>query len=53
MFIMTLGALGPLLAGWSYDLTGSYDFAWQTFLAMIVPAAIAMYWLPRPASAAA
>jgi MFS family permease len=48
MLTMTLGSLGPLLAGWTYDLTGSYDLAFQGFLALLLPAAIAMVWLPKP-----
>ena len=50
MLVMTVGAFGPLLAGWAHDLTGSYDFAFQTFLALILTAAILMFWLPKPAS---
>ena len=48
MLVMTVGALGPLFAGWAYDQFGSYDMAFQAFLALIAPAAIAMYWLPGP-----
>ncbi|MCZ6855418.1 MAG: MFS transporter [Gammaproteobacteria bacterium] len=46
MIGFTVGATGPLLAGWVYDLTGSYDSAFLLFLASILPAAIAMRWLP-------
>jgi hypothetical protein len=37
------------LAGWTYDLTGNYDLAFQGFLILLLPAAIAMTWLPKPA----
>ncbi|MFP6837051.1 MAG: MFS transporter [Pseudomonadales bacterium] len=48
MLTMTLGSLGPLLAGWTYDLTGSYDLAFQGFASLLLPAAIVMVWLPGP-----
>ncbi|MDH3642905.1 MAG: MFS transporter, partial [Gammaproteobacteria bacterium] len=48
MLAMAVGALGPLLAGWAYDLTGSYDAAFQGFALLLLPAAIAMAWLPSP-----
>ena len=51
MLTMTFGALGPLLAGWAYDLTGSYDVAFQSFAWLLLPAAIGMAWLPDPESA--
>jgi len=47
---LTIGALGPLLAGWIYDLTNSYDAAFNLFLVMIIPAAIGMIWLKPPPS---
>ena len=46
MLGFTVGATGPLLAGWVYDLTGSYDLAFLLFLASILPAVVAMRWLP-------
>ena len=46
MLGFTVGATGPLLAGWVYDLNGSYDLAFLPFLASILPAVIAMRWLP-------
>jgi len=48
MMIITVAALGPILAGWTYDLTGSYTPALQGFLVVLVPAAVAMRWLPTP-----
>ncbi len=52
MLVMTVGAFGPWLAGYAYDLTGSYDIAFQTFLALILPATVLMFWLPKPAAPA-
>ncbi len=48
MTTMTIGALGPLMAGWAYDLTGSYDLAFQAMALLLLPAALAMIWLPEP-----
>jgi MFS family permease len=49
MLSLTLGATGPLLAGWLYDLTGSYDAVFLLFLALFLPSGIAMRWLQPPA----
>ena len=38
----------PLLAGWIYDATGSYDSAFMLFLVLFVPTGIAMRWLRPP-----
>jgi cyanate permease len=48
MTTMTIGAMGPLLAGWAYDLTGSYDAAFLGMALLLLPAAVAMIWLPQP-----
>jgi len=48
LFLM-LGAFGPLLAGWIYDVAGSYDIAFTVLLLLLVPAALAMSQL-RPAA---
>jgi cyanate permease len=50
MLSFSLSAVGPLLAGWVYDSTGSYDAAFLTFLALFIPVAIAMRWLPSAES---
>ncbi|MFT7654156.1 MAG: MFS family permease [Candidatus Azotimanducaceae bacterium] len=47
LFLMT-GSFGSILSGWIFDATGSYDVAFKVFLVCIVPAAIAIYWLPPP-----
>ena len=47
LFLMS-GSFGSILSGWIFDRTGSYDLAFQVFLCCIIPAAIAIYWLPPP-----
>lgn len=49
MLSVTVSSLGPLLAGWAYDLTGGYDAAFMLFLGLFLPAGIAIRWLPAPA----
>jgi MFS family permease len=46
MMTIMVGAIGPLIAGWVYDATGSYDQAFTLFLAAFLPAVIAIYWMP-------
>jgi MFS family permease len=48
MLPMMAGSLGPLMAGWAFDVTGSYSLAFQGFMVLMVPAAVAMTWLPKP-----
>jgi MFS family permease len=48
---ITLASLGPLLAGWMYDLTGSYDPAFSLFILLLAPAAVAVSRLPDPSAA--
>ena len=48
LFLM-MGSFGSILSGWLFDVTGSYDYAFLTFLALVLPCAVAMYWLPSPA----
>jgi MFS family permease len=49
LFLM-LGAFGPLLAGWIYDVAGSYDIAFSALLLLLIPAAWTMTRL-KPAAA--
>lgn len=47
MFMM-VGSFGSVFAGWIFDVTGSYDLAFQIFLVLLVPPAVAMFWLRQP-----
>ncbi len=49
LFLM-LGSFGSIFSGWIFDITQSYDYAFWTYLILLVPAAIAMRWLPAPAN---
>jgi MFS family permease len=49
LFLM-IGSFGSLFSGWMFDTMQSYDFAFWTFFVLLVPAAIAMRWLPAPAN---
>jgi len=51
MLVITFGAVGPLLAGWIYDATGSYDAAFLMFVLFFGPGVVLMRWLPEPAVA--
>jgi MFS family permease len=48
MLSLTAGSAGPLLAGWVYDFTGGYDLVFLLFLALFLPAGVAMRWLRPP-----
>jgi len=49
MFLM-VGSFGSILSGWLFDIFESYDYAFLTFLVMLLPCGIAMKWLPQPRS---
>jgi MFS family permease len=49
MIATTLGgAVGPVLTGWIFDTTGSYDLAFQLLVAAFLTAALAIQLLPPP-----
>ena len=47
LFLM-LRSFGSIFSGWIFDISESYDYAFWTFLILLLPAAIAMKWLPGP-----
>ena len=46
MLNILVGAFAPTIAGWFYDVTGSYDGAWISLMVVSAPAVVAMYFLP-------
>jgi MFS family permease len=52
MLTITLGAVGPIIAGWVYDVRGSYDAAFLLFFGLFLPGALLMRLLPQPRSPA-
>jgi MFS family permease len=47
LFLM-IGSFGSIFSGWIFDISQSYDYAFWTFFFLLLPAAIAMRWLPQP-----
>lgn len=45
--VVTLGGIGPLIAGAVFDATGNYDGAFLFFLVILVPAALSMVALKK------
>lgn len=45
---MIFGALGPIYAAWIYDLFGSYQYAFASFIILFAPGLILLKWLPPP-----
>lgn len=48
MLTITFGAVGPVAAGWVYDVTGSYDVAFLMFQGLFLPGVVLMRRLPPP-----
>lgn len=48
LFVMG-GSFGAIFSAWVFDRTGSYDGAFYALLAILLPAACSMYWLPASA----
>ncbi len=46
LFLM-IGSFGSILSGWIFDLTGSYDVAFQIFIVITLPGIIATWFLPE------
>ena len=46
-FVM-VGGFGSIVSGWLFDVTGSYDAAFLTFLGLLIPGVVLMIWLPEP-----
>jgi MFS family permease len=44
--VIMLGSFGSIFSGWVFDLTQSYDVAFWVFMALILPGAIIMFFLP-------
>jgi MFS family permease len=47
MFLM-MGGFGSIFSGWLFDISQTYDYAFWTFAALLLPCTIAMKWLPAP-----
>ena len=52
LFLM-IGSFGSIFSGWMFDLTQSYDAAFWTFGALLLPCIVAMLFLPSPVRAQA
>ena len=44
--IMASGSLGSLYTAWIYDLFGSYNYAFISFILMLLPGLLLLKWLP-------
>ena len=44
-FVVAAGSMGPLLGGYIYDRTGSYDFAWKLCLVLLSLISVAVITL--------
>ena len=48
MLVMVAASLGSVYAAWTYDLAGSYHYAFISFIVMTIPGLFLLKWLPRP-----
>jgi OFA family oxalate/formate antiporter-like MFS transporter len=50
MLMTPIGVLAPVYAGWIYDTTGSYDFAFKLFAGLLGAAAVISLFIlpPKP-----
>jgi len=48
--VIMLGSFGSIFSGWVFDMTQSYDVAFWIFMALILPGAIIMFFLPSSAA---
>ena len=48
MLVMVIGSLGSVYAAWIYDLTGSYQYAFVSFIVLNLPGLFLLRWLPPP-----
>jgi cyanate permease len=45
-----MGAFSPVLAGWSYDLFGTYVYLFMALLGVIALVSMMVRWLPKPST---
>ena len=45
MLTIMAGAMSPIIAGWVYDLFGSYDYALVALIVLLILVAVAVAWL--------
>ena len=43
-----LGAMSPVLAGWSYDSFGTYNYLFMSLLLVIMVISVVVSFLPQP-----
>lgn len=48
MLVMVIASLGSVYAAWIYDRFGSYDYAFMSFILMLIPGLALLKWLPPP-----
>jgi len=48
LFVGGLGAVGPVLYGFSYDATGSYNLAFLVTGVLCIASALCLFLLKRP-----